>query len=135
MVCEFVNIRERRMEWRNIFDNIIWDRPEDGKFSHQVDPKDGCLVRECRDTRHHRLLEFVVPIIHSDKPIQVTITIANTIFGALDGCRPIDWELVFKDVVHNLVGGARKSKSTSICPFLFHLYHSRDLLIDEKDTN
>ena len=40
----------------------------DGKFSYQVDPKDGYLVKDCRDARHHRLLEFIVPIIHLDKP-------------------------------------------------------------------
>ena len=39
----------------------------DGKFVHQVDPKDGYPIKDCRDARHHRLLEFIVPIIHSDK--------------------------------------------------------------------
>ena len=107
----------------------------DRKFSHQVDPKDGYPVRDCRDVKHRRLLEFVVRIIHPDKPTQVTIMIANTIFGALDRCRPIDWGLVFKDLVHKLVGGAGKSKPTPIYPFLFHLYHSQDLLIDEEETD
>ena len=96
----------------------------DGKFLHQVDPKDGYAVRDCRDARQRRLLEFIVSIIHPDKPTQVMIMIGNTIFGALDGERPIDWEKVFMDLVHKLVGGTGKSKSTSICPFLFHLYDS-----------
>ena len=56
----------------------------DGKFSHVVDLKDGYPVRDCRDARNQCLLEFIVPIIHLDKPTQVTITIGNTIFGALD---------------------------------------------------
>ena len=103
--------------------------------SSQVDPKDGYLVRDCRDARHRRLLEFVVPIIHPDKPTRVTITIANTIFGALDKCRLVDWWLVFKDLVHKLVRGAGKSKSTPICSFLFHLYYSHDLLTDEEETD
>ena len=118
MVREFVSIREQLVEWHNIFDNTmrdwleewtagVWravyqfpsegaglanrmDTHVDGKFSHHVDSKDGYLVRDSRDARHCRLLEFVVPIIHSDKPTQVTITIENTIFGALDGCRPVD---------------------------------------------
>ena len=55
-----------------------------------VDPKDGYPVRNCRDAQNSRLLEFIVPIIHSDKPTHVTITIENTIFRALDGGRPID---------------------------------------------
>ena len=57
----------------------------DGKFSHMVDPKDGYQVRDCKDARHRRLLEFIVPIIHPDKPFRITITIGNTIFDALDG--------------------------------------------------
>ena len=96
----------------------------DGKFAHQVDPKDGYLVRDCRDARHHRLLEFIVPIIHLDKPTRVTITIRNTIFGELDGCRPVDWGLVFRDLVKRLVARAGKAKPTPHCPFFFHLYHS-----------
>ena len=62
----------------------------DGKFLHQVDPKDGYPVRDYRDARQQRLLEFIVPIIHPDKPTRVTITIGNTIFGALDGERLVD---------------------------------------------
>ena len=151
------------MERRNIFDNTIRDWPEewtvevwravyqfssngaglanqmdtyvDGKFLHIVDPKDGYPVRFYRDARHRRLLKFIVPVIHPDKPIWITITIENTIFGALDGCRLVDWELIFKDLVHKLVGWARKSKPISIYPFHFHLYHSQDLLTDEEDTD
>ena len=105
------------MERRNIFDNTIWNQPKewttrvwrevynfpsggaglaswidtciDGKFLHMVDPKDGYSVRDCRDARHCGLLEFIMPIIHLDKPARVTITIGNTIFGALDGGQKI----------------------------------------------
>ena len=62
----------------------------DCKFFHMVDPKDEYLVRDYRDARHCRLLEFIVSIIHPDKPIWMTITIGNTIFGALDGGRLVD---------------------------------------------
>ena len=56
----------------------------DGRFVHQVDPKDGYLIRDCKSATHRRLLEFIVPVIYLDKPTQVTITIGNTIFGSLD---------------------------------------------------
>ena len=136
MVCEFVSIRKSQMEWRNIFDTTMQDRPKewtagvwravyqflsrgsdlanrmdtyvDGKFLHQVDPKNGYPVRDCRDARHRRLLKFIVPIIHLDKPTWVTITIGNTIFGALDGERPVDWGKVFMNLVHKLVRGPGK---------------------------
>ena len=71
----------------------------DDKFTHAVDPKDGYLVRDYRNARHHRVLEFLVPIVHPNKPTRVTITIGNTIFGALDGDRPVDWGLIFRDLV------------------------------------
>ena len=96
----------------------------DGKFSHMVDSRDGFLVSDCRDAQKCRLLEFLVPIIHSDKPTRVTITIGNIIFGALEGDRLMDWRLVFRNLAHQLVVGVRNPKSTLICPFLFHLYHS-----------
>ena len=126
MVCEFVSVKEHLIERCNIFDNTICDGPEewtmgvwrevynflssgaglaswidtfvDGKFLHMVGPKDGYMGRDCRNARHGRLLEFLVPIIHPDKPTRVTITIGNTIFGVLDGGRLVDWRLVFRDL-------------------------------------
>ena len=77
------------------------------RFNNQVDPKDGYSVRDCRNARQRRVLEFLVPVIHPDKPTRVTITIGNTIFGALDGGRPVDWGVVFRDLaqkVHAFVG-------------------------------
>ena len=130
LVHKFVGVREGRMEPQNILDNTIQDRPEewitkmwravyhfpsndvglanrmdtyiDDKFMHQVDPEDRYSMRDYRDARHHRLLEFMVLIIHPNKPTWVTITIGNTIFGALEGSRPVDWGLVFQDLVKRL---------------------------------
>ena len=84
--------------WRVVYQlssggSILANRTEtyiEDKFLHEVNPKDGFPVRDCRDARNHRLLEFIVPIIHPNKPTRVTRTIGNTIFGALDGKRPVD---------------------------------------------
>ena len=81
------------------------------------------------------LLEFILSVIHPDKSTWVTITIGNTIFGALDGCRPVDWGLVFWDLIKRLVARAGKAKPTPICSFLFHLYHSQGLLTDEEEID
>ena len=70
----------------------------EGCFIHQVDPKDGYAVGDCRNNRQRRVLEFLVPIVHPDKPTRVMITIGNTIFGALDGGREVDWGVVFRDL-------------------------------------
>ena len=107
----------------------------EGRFTHQVDPKDGYSVSDCRVDRHRRLLEFMILIIHLDKLTQVTITIGNTIFGALDGGREVDWGVVFRDMVQRLAKGVGKPKPTPICPFLFHLYEGQGLLTADEDLD
>ena len=81
------------------------------------------------------MLEFLVPIVHPNKPTRVTCTIGNTIFGALGGERLVDWARIFMELVNLLVGGAGKSKPTPICPFLYHLYESKGLLTEEEETD
>ena len=107
----------------------------EGRFMHQVDPKDGYSVSDCRVDWHRRLLEFMIPIVHPDKPTRVTITINNTIFGALDGGREGDWGVIFRDLVQRLAKGVGKPKPTPICPFLFHLYEGQGLLTANEDLD
>ena len=102
---------------------------------HQVDPKDGYSVSDCRVDRHRRLLEFLIPIVHPDKPTRVTITIGNTIFGALDGEREVDWGVVFRDMIQRLTKGVGKPKPIPICPFLFHIYEGQGLLTAEEELD
>ena len=107
----------------------------DGMFSGKVNPKDGYAVAYCRDPRVRRVLEFLVPLLYPEKPTRVTITVGNTIFGALSGERPVDWGIVVKDLVQRLLSGMGKSKATPICPYVFHLYHANELLLpaEKKD--
>ena len=105
------------------------------KFRNEADPKDGFPVRDCRNPRERKLLEFFVPIVHPDKPTRVIRMIGNTIFGALSGERPVDWGRVFSELVKRLVGGAGKSKPIPICPFLYHLYECKSLLTEEEETD
>ena len=66
----------------------------EGKFANLPHSKDGYPLPECKDPRARRMLEFVVPILYSEKPARVTVTIGNTIFGAYIGKREVDWALV-----------------------------------------
>ena len=162
-IQQFVLIREGKVQRNNVFDATIRDRPEEwttsvwrevynfqpggggmanrtdlfieGKFRTEADPKDGFPVKDCRDSRERRLLEFLISIVHPDKPTRVTRTIGITIFGALSGDRPVDWGKVFSELVHRLVGGAGKTKPTPLCPFLYHLYECRGLLTEEEETD
>ena len=61
--------------------------------------------------------------------------IGNPIFGALSGNRPVDWGKVFCKLVQQLVDVAGKAKPTPICPFMYHLYECKGLLIEEEETD
>ena len=78
------------------------------------------------------MLEFLIPNLYPEKPTQVTVTVGNTIFGALLGERKVDWGVVLQAVVAKLVEGARKLKATPIGPYLFHLYQGQELLSGEE---
>ena len=105
------------------------DRFIDGKFSGRVNPKDGYAVVDCKEPRARKVLEFLVLLLYPEKPTRVTITVRNTIFGALSGERLVDWGIVVKDLVQRLVSEMGKSKVTPICPYVFHMYHSHELLL------
>ena len=104
----------------------------DGKFSGRVNPKDGYAVVDCKEPRARRVLEFQVPLLYPEKPTRVTIMVGNTIFGALSRERPVYWGVVVKDLVQRLLSGMGRSKATPICPYVFHLYHSHELLLPAK---
>ena len=65
------------------------DKFAQGKFSVPVNPKDGYAVANYEDLWDRRILEFIVPILYPEKPIQITMTLSNTIFGALSGDRKV----------------------------------------------
>ena len=104
----------------------------EGKFSGQVNPKDGYAVVDCKEPRARNVLEFLVSLLYPEKPTRVTITVGNTIFGALSGERLVDWGVVVKDLVQRLLSGMGRSKATPICPYVFHLYHSHELLLSAE---
>ena len=105
------------------------DRFIDGMFSSRVNSNDGYAVVDCKDPRAKRVLEFSVPLLYPEKPTRVTIMVGYTIFSALSEERPVDWGIVVKDLVQRLLSGMGKSKATPICPYVFHLYHSQELLL------
>ena len=63
------------------------DKQTEGKFRTSINPKDGHAIGYCIDPREMRVLEFVVPIMYLEKPSKVTLTLGNTIFGALSEVR------------------------------------------------
>ena len=102
------------------------------KFRNAANPKDGFAIADCEDSRAKRVLEFLIPILYLEKPTRVTVTVGNTIFGALLGERKVDWGIVLQAVVAKLVEGARKLKATPIGLYLFHLYMGQEVLNGEE---
>jgi len=98
-----------------------------GRFRNQAHNKEGYAISDCRVERHKRGLEFLIPILYPERPTRVTITMANTIFGALEN-RPTHWGIVIAEVVGKLADHIGRNKNSVITPYLFHLYHHHDLL-------
>jgi hypothetical protein len=62
-----------------------------GKFRGDHDPKDGFHPGNCRNPRERRVIKFILPILSPEKPKRLSITMANTLFGAMSGVQPVNW--------------------------------------------
>ena len=100
----------------------------EGKFSTQINPKDGHIVVDCVDPRERRVLEFIVLILYLEKLTRIIVTVANTIFGALFGARKVSWGLMMQELVDKLVFKLKKEKPSPISPYLFYFYHRFECL-------
>ena len=71
-----------------------WAGPKDGlfagKFRGDVDPKEGLHSLNCRNPRERKMLEFLMPIPNPEKSKRISLTMANTLFGALSGVRSVN---------------------------------------------
>ena len=108
------------------------DKFMDSKFSIQINPKDRHIVADCVDPRKRRVLEFVVPILYLEKPNRITMTVGNTIFGALSGTRKVSWGLIIQELVEKLISGLEKGKPSPISSYLFYHYNRFECLRRKK---
>ena len=92
------------------------DKFTGGKFWNAANPKDGFAITDCKDSRAKRVLEFLIPILYQEKPTRVTVTVRNTIFGALLGERKVDWVVMLQVVVAKLVEGAQNLRLRRLDP-------------------
>jgi hypothetical protein len=102
-------------------------------FKELLSPKDGYANEDCTDPRHRRVLAFLVPILYPEKPNRITVILGNTIFGALNGGRKVNWARIITNLVIQLVARVGKSRASPICPFLYHLYERKELLKPEEE--
>jgi hypothetical protein len=104
-------------------------------FKDLPSPKDGYSIDDCKDPRHRRLLVFLVSIVYPEKPNRITVTWGNTIFGALNGGRKVNWARIITTLVIQLAARVGKSRATPICPFLYHLYKRKELLKPKEEKS
>ena len=104
----------------------------DNKFDSSINSKDGYAISDCVDPRERRILEFVVPILYSEKSDRVSKEIGNTIFGALAREYKVNWGQIIEEVVGYLVVNLEKGKASPISPYLFHLYYRNECLRGEE---
>ena len=102
------------------------------KFRNAANPKDGFAIADYEDSRAKRVLEFLIPILYPEKLTRVTVTVGNTVFGALLGQRKVDWGIMLQTVVAKLIEDARKLNATPIGPYVFHLYMGQEVLNGEE---
>jgi hypothetical protein len=98
-------------------------------------PIDGYAIEDCTDPRHRRVLAFLIPILYPEKPNRITVTMGNTIFGALNGGRKVNWARIITNLVVQLAARVGKSCASPIYPFLYHLYERKELLRPEEEKS
>jgi len=105
-----------------------------GRFKGEVDPKEGLHPSNCRNARERRVLEFLMPILNPEKPKRISLTMANTLFGAMSGVRPVNWGLLIHEVVARAIPNIGR-KPSYLSPFLLHLYRRYECITaDEEDS-
>jgi hypothetical protein len=104
-------------------------------FKELPSSKDGYAIEDCTDLRHRRVLAFLVPILYLEKPNRITVTMGNTIFGALNGGRKVNWARIITNLVVQLAARVGKSRASPLCPFLYHLYERKELLLPEEEKS
>ena len=103
-----------------------------GKFRADPDPKDGFHPGNCRNLREQRVLEFLMPILNPDKPKRISLTMANTLFGAMSGVRPMNWGLIIHEIVERALPHIGR-KPSFLSPFILHLYQHFDCITAEEE--
>src|SRR6202161_2067797 len=78
------------------------------------------------------MLEFLMPILYPEKPKRISLTMANTLFGALSGVRPVNWGLLIHEVVGRAIPNIGR-KPSYLSPFILHLYKHYECIKPEEE--
>ena len=103
-----------------------------GKFRTDPDPKDGFHPGNCRNPRERRVIEFILPILSLEKPKRLSVTMANTLFGAMSGARPVNWGRLIQEYVEKSIPHIGW-KPSFLSPYILHLYQHHGCINEEEE--
>ena len=91
-------------QWREAYNfkrsgSVIYFRTENfvgGRFSQKRDSKDVYIMEDCIDPRARRVLEYIVPIVYSERPTRCTTSLVVTILGSYFTERKVALEKVIQ---------------------------------------
>ena len=109
-----------------------------GEFKTTADPKDGYVLRDLKDPDARRVIGFLNPILHPEKPKRIIRALAATILGSYRGKVTVDWAHLIDDTIDKLVKNVRSSKTKSGSPlstYLAHLYFKQELLRSDEQKD
>ncbi len=92
-----------------------------GKFKAENNAKDGFDLVDCRNPREHMIIEISPPNPLPGETQEMSITMANTIFGALSKARPINWGRLIQKLVEKSIPHIGK-KPSPLSLYILHLY-------------
>ena len=90
--------RDKGKGWASRRDNFYV-----GKFRTDPDPKDGFHPGNCQNLRERRVIKLILPILSLEKPKRLSITMANTLFKAMSGVRPLNWARLIQEYVEKSI--------------------------------
>ena len=74
-----------------------------GKFRTDPDLEDSFQPGNCQNLKEWRVLEFLLPILNLEKPKRISLTMANTLFGAMSRVRAGNWGGIIHEYVEKSI--------------------------------
>ncbi|CAM6084923.1 unnamed protein product [Calypogeia fissa] len=138
---EFKDTKRAYPKWNEVDISKAFGLPKEGSkllprrddrlktfFTGKIDPRDGFGIDQCFDKDVKRVLEFLVPIFHPEKPKRVTVRLGSTIVASLRNQEKINWASIFIEVMQKQAGSLKQKKGISLSTYLHILYYSEKVL-------
>src|SRR5450759_3046087 len=79
-----------------------------------------------------RILYFLLPIIHPEKPKRVTLKLGGMVVAALKEGLEINWASILLEVMKRQLGNIKGAKAISLSTYLYQYYEAEQLLTKEE---